>query len=88
MLIVHHTRKLQSEDCFDMISGTNGLLGAADGARSYFKKQSELITRAYLILLDVTNKTKKFIWSLIEKNACGSLSKWKQNCAKNRLTQS
>ena len=46
MLIVHHTRKLQSEDCFDMISGTNGLLGAADGARSYFKKQSELITRA------------------------------------------
>ena len=32
MLIVHHTRKLQSEDCFDMISGTNGLLGAADGA--------------------------------------------------------
>ena len=32
MLIVHHTRKLQSEDCFDMISSTNGLLGAADGA--------------------------------------------------------
>ena len=32
MLIVYHTRKLQSEDCFDMISGTNGLLGAADGA--------------------------------------------------------
>ena len=32
ILIVHHTRKLQSEDCFDMISGTNGLLGAADGA--------------------------------------------------------
>ena len=87
MLIVHHTRKLQSEDCFDMISGTNGLLGAADGARSYFKKQSELITREYLILLGVTNKTKKFIWSLIEKNVCGSLLKWKQNCVKNPLTQ-
>ena len=30
LLVVHHTRKLESEDSFDMISGTNGLLGAAD----------------------------------------------------------
>lgn len=32
LLVVHHTRKLESADSFDMISGTNGLLGAADGA--------------------------------------------------------
>ena len=32
MLIVHHTRKQKADDSFDMISGTNGLLGAADGA--------------------------------------------------------
>ena len=32
LLIVHHTRKQQDEDKFNMISGTNGLLGAADGA--------------------------------------------------------
>ncbi len=32
ILAVHHTRKQSAEDCFDMISGTNGLLGAADGA--------------------------------------------------------
>lgn len=32
LLLVHHTRKQQAEDKFDMISGTNGLLGAADGA--------------------------------------------------------
>ena len=31
-LVVHHTRKMESSDSFDMISGTNGLLGAADGA--------------------------------------------------------
>ena len=31
LIIVHHTRKQQAEDRFDMISGTNGLLGAADG---------------------------------------------------------
>ena len=30
--LVHHTRKQQADDKFDMISGTNGLLGAADGA--------------------------------------------------------
>ena len=28
LLLVHHTRKQQAEDKFDMISGTNGLLGA------------------------------------------------------------
>ncbi len=32
LLLVHHTRKQPSNDKFDMISGTNGLLGAADGA--------------------------------------------------------
>ena len=31
MLVVHHTRKQIADDKFDMISGTNGLLGAADG---------------------------------------------------------
>lgn len=32
ILLVHHTRKQGADDCFDTISGTNGLLGAADGA--------------------------------------------------------
>jgi len=32
LLVVHHTRKMESSDSFDMISGTNGLLGASDGA--------------------------------------------------------
>lgn len=32
LLVVHHTSKMESSDSFDMISGTNGLLGAADGA--------------------------------------------------------
>ena len=39
LLVVHHTRKLESEDSFDMISGTNGLLGAADGAFIMHKKK-------------------------------------------------
>ncbi len=32
LLLVHHTRKQKADDTFDMISGPNGLLGAADGA--------------------------------------------------------
>lgn len=32
LLLVHHTRRQQADDKFDTISGTNGLLGAADGA--------------------------------------------------------
>lgn len=31
LLLVHHTRKQQADDRFDKISGTNGLMGAADG---------------------------------------------------------
>ena len=32
VLLVHHTRKQLAGDKFEMISGTNGLLGCADGA--------------------------------------------------------
>lgn len=47
LLVVHHTRKLESADSFDMISGTNGLLGAADGA---FVMQKEKRTENKAIL--------------------------------------
>ena len=39
VLVVHHTRKLESGDSFDMISGTTGLLGAAAGAFIMHKKK-------------------------------------------------
>ena len=39
VLIVHHTRKQPAGDTFEMISGTNGLLGAADGAFILQKKK-------------------------------------------------
>ena len=39
VLVVHHTRKMEASDSFDMISGTNGLLGAADGAFILKKKK-------------------------------------------------
>lgn len=39
LLLVHHTRKQNADDKFDMISGTNGLLGAADGGFILRKEQ-------------------------------------------------
>ncbi len=40
LLLVHHTRKQNADDKFDMISGTSGLLGAADG-RFFFRKKTD-----------------------------------------------
>ena len=49
LLVVHHTRKMESTDSFDMISGTNGLLGAADGA-FVMQKEKRTDNRAVLEL--------------------------------------
>jgi AAA domain len=46
IVVVHHTRKQESDDPFDLISGSNGLTGSADGAmvlkRSRGQAQAEL----------------------------------------------
>lgn len=47
ILLVHHTRKQQADDKFDMISGTNGLLGAADGAL-IMQKEKRTDNTAYI----------------------------------------
>ena len=72
LLLVHHTRKQQSDDRFDMISGTNGLLGVADGA---FLLQKEKRTSNSAVLevsgrdqqdqkLYLIRNTEKLIWNL------------------------
>lgn len=72
MILVHHTRKQQADDPYDMISGTNGLMGAADGA---FLLKKEKRT-ANVATLDVSGRdiqdqrfylkrnTEKLIWEL------------------------
>lgn len=52
VLIVHHTRKTGSSDSFNMISGTTGILGCADGA-FVLQKSSRMETTA---TLDVTGR--------------------------------
>ena len=72
LLLVHHTRKQQADDKFDMISGTNGLLGAADGA---FLLQKEKRTDGSAILdvagrdqqdqrMYLTKDKERLIWTL------------------------
>ncbi|MDR2915820.1 MAG: helicase RepA family protein, partial [Tannerella sp.] len=39
LLVVHHTRKMESADSMEMISGSTGLLGAADGAFTLLKEK-------------------------------------------------
>ncbi|MCD7747113.1 MAG: helicase RepA family protein [Firmicutes bacterium] len=72
MLIVHHTRKMPSKDKFDMISGANGLLGAADGA-FVLSKKNRTDNEATLDItgrdqqdmrLKLTRDTDKLIWIL------------------------
>jgi len=72
LLLVHHTRKQQADDKFDMISGTNGLLGAADGA---FLLQKEKRTDGNAILdvagrdqqdqrMYLTKDKERLVWEL------------------------
>ena len=57
LLPVHHTRKQQADDKFDMISGTNGLLGAADGA-FVLQKENAPVIRQYWKCPAETNQSK------------------------------
>lgn len=47
LLVVHHTRKQESADIMGMISGTNGLMGCADGAM-VLERPDRLSTEAAL----------------------------------------
>ncbi len=72
LILVHHTRKQQADDPYDMISGTNGLMGAADGA-FLLKKEKRTANTA---TLDVSGRdiqdqrfylkrnTERLIWEL------------------------
>lgn len=72
LLMVHHTRKQKSDDNFDMISGTNGLLGAADGA-FLLRKEKRTGNSAILEIsgrdqqdqkLHLTRNTENLTWEL------------------------
>lgn len=72
VILVHHTRKQKADDTFDMISGTNGLLGVADGA-FVLQKEKRTANSATLEILGrdqqdqklyLTRNTTRLIWEL------------------------
>ena len=74
IVLVHHTRKQTADDCFETISGTNGLLGAADGA-FVIQKNKRTENSAVLEIagrdqqdqrLHLEFDRDRFIWSMVE----------------------
>ncbi len=72
ILIVHHTRKQNAEDKFDMISGTTALLGAADGG-FILQKEKRTSNKATLEVsgrdqpdqkLHLVRNTRTLLWEL------------------------
>ena len=73
LILVHHTRKQKSDDNFDRISGTNGLLGAADGAFIMYKnKRSD--GDATIEVSGRDQPDKKFMLSRNKETLCWELS--------------
>lgn len=75
VILVHHTRKQNADDCFDTISGTNGLLGAADGA-FIMQKEKRTDNKALLDIvgrdqqdqrLHLTFDRERCVWELEKK---------------------
>lgn len=74
IVLVHHTRKQESSDAFDGISGTNGLFGAADGAFVLHKdKRTEKNAILDISGRDIQeqrlrlHKNEKCIWELVKE---------------------
>ena len=72
LLLVHHTRKQQAGDKFEMISGTTGLLGCADGAFLMQKEKRTDLSATLEIVgrdqpdqkLHLKRDAEKLIWML------------------------
>ena len=68
LLVVHHTRKLDSSDTFETISGTNGLLGAADGA-FVMQKEKRTDNKAVLEVAGRDQQDQK-LWLNFNRERC------------------
>ena len=74
ILVIHHVRKMDSQDPFDDISGTNGLYGAADGAfimreekdgvKLYFKNRD---MEQQVLTIEFDNST--CTWKLLDESS-------------------
>lgn len=72
IILVHHTRKQQAEDGFDMISGTTGLMGAADGA-FLLRKERRTANTASLEVSGRDQQDQKLYLKRNEESLCWEL---------------
>ena len=84
LLLVHHTRKQQADDKFDRISGTNGLLGAADGA-FILEKEKRTGDTAVLEVSGRDQPEQKLILKKNMERLLWELERERQNSGKHRL---
>jgi len=77
ILIVHHMRKMQDNDPFNMFSGSTGIIGAVDSAMALVK-ESRMSNKATIqitgrddadkiLMLEFNHDT--FIWDMVSSNA-------------------
>lgn len=97
LLLVHHTRKQKASDNFDMISGTNGLLGCADGA-FMLNKETRTSNKAILEISGRDQQDQKIHLIRDEEKLCWNFEKaetelWKEppepllECITNLVTE-
>jgi len=68
VMLVHHTRNQTADDSFDTISGTNGLLGAADGA-FIMQKEKRTDNKAILDIVGRDQQDQR-LHLLFERDRC------------------
>jgi RecA-family ATPase len=81
MIVVHHTRKMESSDIFEMISGSNGLLGAADGA-FVMQKESRTSKKAVLDVVGRDQPSQKLFLEFDETRLIWNLTKTESELTK------
>lgn len=86
LLLVHHTRKQQADDKFDMISGTTGLLGAADGVFLLTKEMRTSNVPASMCPAEIS-RISGCTFSAMRKPLRGSWSVWKRSLGKRRRSR-
>jgi hypothetical protein len=68
IVVIHHVRKMQAEDVMELVSGSNGLNGAADSTWILTRARGEADASLFITGRDVEEQT----LALRFDNACGS----------------
>ena len=81
LILVHHTRKQPSSQCFELISGTNGLMGACDGA--YLLQKDHYAAQKAMLHMSVRNSAPQtFYLTRDQATLCWELEKIQESLPK------